>query len=321
LRIRELQNDYYRALEERAGFLEREDLGRLRLRGDDRRSYLHGILTNDIAALAAGEGCYSALLTAQGRMITDMHVYELGDEILITLPRPLAASIRDRLDQYIFTEDVEVVDATETTVQYGVYGPSAAAVGAGLMLTPAVTVVRSSAFGVEGVEVLVLRAQAPEVEAHLATHGVIRVDETTVETLRVEAGIPKFLTDMTTDTIPLEAAIEARAISMTKGCYPGQEVIVRVLHRGGGRVAKKLVGLRFPGGSAVSAPGEKIRSGEREIGAITSSVWSAHLSQPIALGYVHRDFTSPGTAVQVGDSAAEVSALPFYRSASADAAP
>ena len=137
------------------------------------------------------------------------------------------------------------------------------------------------------------------------------VDAATADLVRIEAGIPRFLVDMTTETIPLEAGIEGRAISMTKGCYPGQEVIIRVLHRGGGRVAKKLVGVVFQDGTALPAIGEKVKSGDREIGALTSVVVSPRLSRPIALGYVHRDFVEPGTAVTVGSSAAEIAALPF----------
>lgn len=306
-----VQHDQYQALAERAGFLEREDLGRLRLRGADRRSYLHGILTNDIQGLSAGSSCYAALLTPQGRMITDMHVYELGDETLITLPRSLAPAMRDRLDQYIFSEDAVVDDATEATVQYGVYGPEAATAVGRLALSPAPTVVASRPFGLDGFEVVALRAQAAELDLALRELGVMPVDQETANVFRVEAGIPAFLVDMTADTIPLEAGIEDRAISMTKGCYPGQEVIVRVLHRGGGRVAKKLVGLLLEIGSDVPAAGEKVKSGDREIGAITSAVRSPRLSRVIALAYLHRDFTTPGTMVTAGGSTAEVATLPF----------
>ncbi len=303
--------DDYQALHERAGFLERADLGRLRLRGADRRSYLHGILTNDIEVLAAGAGTYAALLTPQGRMITDMHVYELGGETLVTLPASLAAATRDRLDQFVFSEDVQVEDTTEATVQFGVYGPAAADVVARLSLTPAAVVVASRDFGVDGFEVVALRDQRVELERQLAALGALAVDAATADVVRVEAGLPKFLVDMTSETIPLEAGIEGRAISMTKGCYPGQEVIIRVLHRGGGRVAKKLVGVVFQDGTLLPTTGEKVKSGDREIGALTSVVVSPRLSRPIALGYVHRDFVEPGTAVTVGSSAAEIAALPF----------
>jgi folate-binding protein YgfZ len=303
--------DGYRELKEQAGFIERSELGRLLLRGVDRRTYLHGILTNDIQSLAAGAGCYAALLTPQGRMITDMHVYELGDATLITLPLSLAPAIRDRLDQYIFAEDVQVEDASSGTVQYGLYGPLAEDVVARLTIQPLLGVVRSDEIGLPGFEVIALRGQAPELERLLTEAGARPVDRGVAEIFRVEAGMPRFLVDMNTDTIPLEASIEDRAISMSKGCYPGQEVIVRVLHRGGGRVAKKLVGMVFPAGGAVPAVGEKVKSGEREIGSVTSAVMSPRLARPVALGYVHRDFVAPGTRVSVGEAEAEVSALPF----------
>jgi folate-binding protein YgfZ len=277
----------------------------------DRRTYLHGILTNDIQSLAAGAGCYAALLTPQGRMITDMHVYELGDATLITLPLSLAPANRDRLDPYIFAEDVQVEDASSGTVQYGLYGPLAEDVVARLTIQPLLGVVRSDEIGLPGFEVIALRGQAPELERLLTEAGARPVDRGVAEILRVEAGVPRFLVDMNTDTIPLEASIEDRAISMSKGCYPGQEVIVRVLHRGGGRVAKKLVGMVFPAGGAVPAVGEKVKSGEREIGSVTSAVMSPRLARPVALGYVHRDFVAPGTRVSVGEAEAEVSALPF----------
>jgi len=115
---------------------------------------------------------------------------------------------------------------------------------------------------------------------------------------------------MDEDTIPLEAGIEGRAISLTKGCYVGQEVIIRVLHRGHGRVARKLVGLIVGGGPPVPA-GATVRSADREIGRVTSAAMSPALDRPIALAYLHRDFLQPGTPVSVDDRPAVVSALPF----------
>ena len=118
----------------------------------------------------------------------------------------------------------------------------------------------------------------------------------TLEAARIEASYPVFGVDMTADTIPLEAGIEDRALSLTKGCYVGQEVIIRVLHRGHGRVARRLVRLQVEG----DAPQKdaKVFSGDREVGFITSSAKSPRLGA-IALGYVHRDFVEPGTAVEI----------------------
>jgi folate-binding protein YgfZ len=115
---------------------------------------------------------------------------------------------------------------------------------------------------------------------------------------------------MDEETIPLEAGLEERAISRTKGCYVGQEVIVRVQDRGHGRVARRLVAVTLDASAPVPAAGAGIRTGDREIGRVTSSAWSPALARPVALGYVHRDFAAPGTHVEVEGAAAVVTAVP-----------
>jgi folate-binding protein YgfZ len=139
---------------------------------------------------------------------------------------------------------------------------------------------------------------------------VTALDEETANAIRIESGMPKFHRDMDEDTIPLEAGIESRAISMTKGCYVGQEVIIRVLHRGHGRVARRLVGLVFDQASPL-ARGAIVKSGARDTGKITSAVHSPSLGRPIALAYVQRDFAAPGTVLSVDGALATVTALPF----------
>jgi folate-binding protein YgfZ len=294
-------------------YIRREDRGHLRLTGTDRLSYLHGLLSNDVATLTAGSSRYAALLTAQGRMITDMFVHEVGDAAIIELDRTLAPSIREHLERFVITEDVTVEDATASVVQFGVYGPHAEALVDGLAADAVAASWPSADSGLQGTEVLVAASAVAEVERTLADHGATRIDPRVLEIARIEAGIPKFLVDMDTTTIPLEAGIEDRAISMTKGCYVGQEVIVRVLHRGGGRVAKKLVGLRTA--SPVSRD-DRLWSGEREIGRITSAVESPRFG-PIALGYVQRDFVEPGTELTVQRNGTNVTAVvapvPFVR--------
>jgi folate-binding protein YgfZ len=131
-------------------------------------------------------------------------------------------------------------------------------------------------------------------------------DQPAIDAARIAAGYPVFGLDMTDDTIPLEAGIEERAISFNKGCYVGQEVIIRVLHRGHGRVARKLVALRLDRDGAVN--GSKIAAGDREIGAVTSAAVSPEFGS-IALGYVHRDFTEPGSRVSVAAQAGPIEAV------------
>ena len=288
--------------------------GRLQLTGADRRTYLQGLLTNDIAQLPAGSGCYAAMLNAQGRMLTDMHVFELGDRVLMTLPAVVTSSIREHLDRFIFAEEVHVEDVSQSCAQIGVYGPRAGeALTRAALDVPGAAVVSSDEVGIDGFDVFVDRTSAAVVRDALVRSGAIPATEVDVETVRIERGRARWGADMDTDTIPLEAGIEDRAISRTKGCYVGQEVIVRVLDRGHGRVARRLVGLSFDPSAAVPASGAPITAGGRETGRVTSAVWSPALERPIALGYVHRDFVDPGTPVEIAGAKATVANLPFRR--------
>ena len=321
----------YEAARHAAGLLDRSARGRMVVSGADRATYLQGLLTNDIVALKPGEGCYSAYLTAQGRMIADLYVYELGDVILLTVSGDVKATVLTRLDQFIFSEDVALGDVTDTFAQYAVIGPGAAAVVAGILddvsvdalsalpehgnlrATAAghpVIVVRVTDTGEPGFDLFVERAQGDAVFGRLQAAGAATLDAGTADAVRIESGVPVFHRDMDEETIPLEAGIEGRAISLTKGCYVGQEVIIRVLHRGHGRVARRLVGLQITG-DAVPAAAAVIRSGDREIGHVTSATTSPALGRVIALAYVQRDFVEPGTAVAVEGVPAVVSALPF----------
>lgn len=323
--------DGYDAARRRAAVIDRSGRGRLRLSGADRRTYLHGLLTNDIAVLEAGTGCYAAYLTPQGRMIADVWVYELGDAILLTLDRAVKDEVLEKLDQYVFAEDVQVHDLSDTFTSLAIVGPGAARVVAGvvdeiaerdlaalaehgcLRATAAagpVVILRVTDTGEPGYELVVEAANRGSLETAIAAHGAAAIGPEVAEALRIEAGIPRFMLDMDRETIPLEAGIEARAISMTKGCYVGQEVIVRVLHRGHGRVAEKLVGLTIEG-DEVPPPGTALMLDGRTIGRVTSSVQSPALGCPIALGYVQRDAAEPGTAVTVDGARAVVTERPF----------
>ena len=297
--------------------------------GSDRAAYLQGLLTNDVVALAEGSGCYAAWLSPQGRMLTDMHVLQSSGMILLDVPAGEASAVLARLDQFLFSEDVRIESLVEAMTGVWVHGPKAASViehvvGADLKVglyaawtdyhhdtgtfdgNP-VSVARIDQLGVPGYCVFLARAAEARFVAAAVEAGARVVGAEALDTARIEAGYPLFGVDMTDDTIPLEAGIDQRAISFTKGCFVGQEVVIRVLHRGGGRVVKKLVGLTLSGQAAV---GSKILSGEREIGALTSVATSPRFGV-VALGYVHRDFTVPGTEVQVDGQPARVVGLPM----------
>ena len=315
--------DEYRALHEGAGIRPRDDRGRIALRGADSKAYLHGLLSNDILSLQPGGWCYATLLTAQGRMISDMRVFDLGELILLDLELAVTSTVREHLDRFVITEDVAVQDVTAEWSQIGLYGSRAGAVLTTAADDPSwsapLWVVPGGDLGVAGVDLVVPAASAAATIAALERAGALRVSHSTAEVARIEAGIPKFLVDMDTTTIPLEAGIEDRAISMTKGCYVGQEVIVRVLHRGSGRVAKKLVSLEIDGGEAQRD--DRLFAGEREIGRITSAADSPRAGKRIALGYVQRDFVEPGTRLTVKTAVGDVPAVVTHQGGPSRTAP
>lgn len=309
--------DQYHAAHHSAALVDRSSQGTVALTGTDRAAFLHALLTNDIAGLPAGRGVYAAYLTPQGRMIADMRVIETGKRMLLNVERHLAAPLADRFERLVFSEDVQVKDVTCDLAIIGVHGPSAAwmiqqATGVSVseltnqydnVSAESISIVREDGLGVSGYDVYIPRADAGTVGARLIEAGAVEMSADTAETLRIEAGRPRFGVDMNTDTIPLEAGLEGRAISFTKGCYVGQEVIVRVMHRGHGRVARRLVSLVLPTGD-VPARGDRIQSGGRSVGEITSAAASPKLGAPLALGYVPRDLAAPGTELTVNGSQA-----------------
>jgi len=311
--------------------------GTVRVTGTERASWLQGLLSNDIEALGPGQGCYAAWLTPQGRMLTDAVVLATEDALLVEVPSALFDTVVRQLDQSIFAEDVVLTDVSRTWATLGVHGAAAASVVqqvAGAALDggrvsavaldgwveyqhggdEAMRVVRTFAYGVSG---YVLHVPADDVDlwlSRLRLAGATLVSTAALDFARIEAGRPEFLVDMDADTIPLEAGIEDRAISFTKGCYVGQEVIVRIVHRGGGRVVKKLVGLALDG-DCVPAARAVVSAGRGEIGRVTSAAWSPRLRRSVALAYLHRDFIAPETSVRVScdgaDLAAAVRAFPL----------
>jgi folate-binding protein YgfZ len=261
--------DGYKAVLTNGGVVRRADRGVLAVSGADRGAWLQGLLTNDVESLKEGESRYAAYLTPQGRMISDMNVMAVGERLLLDVPAPLTAPLREKLDGLIFSEDVQIADERGTLTVW--------------------TVIREAEF----IDVI-----AEALPADYASLTEVNLD--TFEVIRIERGVPRFLADMNEDTIPLEAGIEDRAISFTKGCYVGQEVIVRVTHRGGGRVAKKLVRwIADPSAEVVPLPDSRIFSFDRDIGRVTGAAYSPSTNRVVGLGYVHRDFIAAGTDVTV----------------------
>jgi tRNA-modifying protein YgfZ len=321
----------YRTIASGAAWLDRSALGRLRFDGPDAASFLHALVTNDVAGLSAGRGVYAAWLTPQGRMITDLRLLRDEDRVVAEVPEGLASILAQRFDQLIFSEQVRVSDDSETTRQVTVFGEQAAHVISdalddaaisedalsalpvlGHVSTGNLRVVRTDDVALPNYSIRMPVEEWARIETALHNNGAVNDGGTAAvfEALMIEQAHPRFGIDMTTDTIPLEAGLLDRAISTTKGCYVGQEVIVRILHRGGGRVVKQLVKLVCaPGVTAVPEAGTPVLDEGRDVGKVTSAAIGPATELVVALAYVHRDSAETGRRLTL-QSGHEVSVIP-----------
>jgi len=316
----------YAALCESAGILDLSFRGRVCVTGADRMRFLHGQVTNNVKELAVGQGCYAALTTARGKMQSDLNIYCLPDELLLDFEPGYTATVSQRLEKYIIADDAQVV---EVGPQYGLLslqGPKAGSnlTEAGLAVElPAQTfsLIRAAvpAWGeiycmnqprtpAGGFDLFVPTPKLSAAITSLITAannlGGRLCGWQALETVRIEAGIPRFGVDMDETNLPPEAGIETRAISYTKGCYIGQEVIARI--RTYGQVSKTLNTLLLAGGlKTLPQKGDKLFCGEKEAGYITSAVASPALKANIALGYVRREFDEPGAELTLRSAAGE----------------
>lgn len=324
------------ALRATAGVLDLSFRGRLCLTGADRVRLLNGQVTNNVKDLPAGAGCYAALVTAKGKMQSDLNIYNLPNELLLDFEPGLTAEIARRFEKYIIADDVQVVEVEPHYGLLSVQGPRAWSVveklGIGFSL-PAAPLRFSSVndatlgelycmshprTGADGFDLFTptssLGAVADKLIAAVQEAGGRACGWTALEMARIEAGIPRFGVDMDGTNLPPEAGIDARAVSYSKGCYIGQEVIARI--RTYGQVAKALRGLRLAAELKVlPMKGDRLYKGDKEIGYVTSALASPALKTNIALAYVRREGNQPGTELTLrtsdGDSPASIVELPF----------
>ncbi len=311
----------HRALTGSAGLLDLSSRGRLVLLGADRAKTLNGQVTNNVKDLHPGQGCYAVLVNAKAKSLADLYIHALPDELLLDLEPGVAPAVAARLEQFIIAEDAQVVDASPHYGLLGVQGRKADRALEALGIFPSLPtaplnsvtlrhegwgdlyLMRHDRAGAMGFDVFVPNAALAEVwNALLAAvrpFGGRPCGWTALEVARIEAGIPRFGLDFDATHLPPEAGLEARAISYTKGCYSGQEVIARI--RTYGQVARALRGLRLsPSDAPLPASGTALFKEGRAVGSITSCVRSFALGEPIALGYVRRECNGPGNEFVVG---------------------
>ena len=303
----------YGALTERCGLVDRSERGKLALTGGEVREFLHGQVSNDVEALEPGQGCYAAFLTPKGKMLGDLRILNLGDELFLDTERVSLQELFNMIRRYKLGRDVELHKRTVERGLLSLIGPGARAAGGADALGAAEHDNAAGEIGgvpvrlvatAGGVDLICDAQRTDEVKAALAD--VPEVSEAAAEVVRVESGRPRYGLDLDDSVIPQEAALNERAVSFTKGCYVGQETVARLYYRG--KPNRHLRGLRL---SEPAPTGEALRLGEREVGRLGSSVVSP-VHGPIGLAIVRREAV-PGDTVAVGDSGvtATLAELPF----------
>jgi folate-binding protein YgfZ len=304
----------YRQLREECGLLDRSARGKLIFKGPEAAEYLQGQLTNDIEALAPGEGCYAALLDRKGHMQADMRVLRLAeDEILVDTEAEALPVARRHLEMYKVGREVGVEDVTEARALLSLIGPRAAELSGSPPL-PEHTNEEIAVDGIEclavgtalGIDLIAAAGDSERLRHSMADAGAVEVSAEAAEILRIEAGTPRFGAEMDPSTMPAEAGIVEAAVNFEKGCYIGQETVARLHYRG--KPNRHLRGLRL---SAPVAPDAPLRAGEKEVGRVGSSCVSPVFG-PIALAILRRE-AEPGAELAVGEDGvtARVVDLPF----------
>jgi len=264
----------------------------LSIRGADRVSFLQGMLTQDVAGLALGHCAPAALLTPKGGLVAEGEVWRQAEAMFIDLEPGAGERMKAALEAYVIADDVEVSDAT---ADYGVlelWGPRSGTMAAGA----------PTRLGeLEGVRLLVPRAELAATWAAQVKAGAVPVGFAAREAWRVEALWPRLGADMGEGTLPLEVGLD-RAISYTKGCYVGQEVVARTTYRG--HVNWKLGALDL--GPEPVAVGAAVLQQGQEVGRVTSVANSVARGRHLALARLNRKVLVAGTVVEVEGRAAQV---------------
>ena len=289
--------------------------GRIRVSGSEATMFLNGLITNDVKNLPENRWMPAVFPTVQGRLIGAVRVIR-GSEPAFLIDTEIVSheAVLKTISKFTLAGDFKVSDLTAETALLTLQGQGAAEI-LQKVFDPAVsdlpengvverawqnvpvTILRASHTGEDGFDIVIDSSHKAELQNALEAAGAQPIGEDTLEILRVEAGVARFGQDMDETNVVPETNLD-NAVSYTKGCYVGQEIIVRIKHRG--HPAKKLTAMRFESDQQIEA-GAVIRSTEnQEIGRVTSAVISPKRGS-IGLGYVRYEYLAEGTRVVVGD--------------------
>ncbi len=294
--------------------------------------FLNGLITNDMKTLAVNSWMPAVFPNVQGRLLAAVRIIHREDGFLIDTENATLDTVAKLLERFTLAGDFRLTDLASQTAMLSVQGNEAAevilkalsetsanverqgVVTAQLDDESKVNVIRATHTAEDGFDLFVNANEAQALHGTLTKAGARPVGPDALETLRIEAGIPRYGMDMDETNVVTETNLDD-SVSFTKGCYIGQEIIARIRYRG--HVAKKLTGLIFESRVVLESGAKVISSNDKEIGRVTSGTFSPRLNRTVALGYVKYDYLEPGTIVMVVSAEQEfpgtVSELPFVR--------
>ncbi len=299
----------YEALRTRAAWIELSGRGQIKVTGEDRARLLHAMSTNDVNRLEAYQGLYAFFLTAQGRIIADANIYNLGDSLWLDTEPETREKLLEHLDKYIIADDVTLEDETNNWAIVAIEGPGALDVASQLGVDIPQTefaikpweegfAVRVAVTGREGVRIFVPAADKPKLLARLEELGIPQASPEEVNVVRLENGRARYGEDISERYLVQETQILS-AVSFNKGCYLGQEIVERVRSRG--QVHRLLTPVRIRASEAPQ-PGTKLRAADKEAGEITSAVFSPALDEVAALAYLRAEHAGKGSELKLADA-------------------
>jgi folate-binding protein YgfZ len=263
----------------------------LRATGKDARDYLHRMSTQAVNGLAPGQTAYAAFLEAKGHVLGEGHLLGLEDGVLLDLDLLAREAVRVPLERFVIMDEVAFEDLSDTHAVVPLLGPGAAA-GAAALPDGAGLAHRNGRRGVPGLDLVRPLEEAGRVRAALLAAGAAPLDDAALEALRILGGLARFGADVDATRLPMEAGLTRSAIAFDKGCYTGQEVVLRATQRG--QIQKGLVQLALPAGAG---PGAKLLAGGAEVGVVTSAAETPE--GRVGLGYLRRAHWTPGLSLSI----------------------
>ena len=304
------------AFQQGAAWADLSDQGRLRATGADRVRLLHAICSNDLEGLAPGQGTYAFFLNPQGKIQADSRLFVAADHVLVVCESAVRQSLRDHIESYIIMDDVNLEDVSGQLAVTGLAGPHAAGLLSSVGAEPPSSKLQSSSFpaglvrrapvgGHDGFWLETAPGDAPDLRERLERLGAIRASAEARDIARVRRRVPRFGLDFGPDCIPHETQVFS-AVSFTKGCYTGQEIVERVRSRG--RVRRLLVAVELE--SPEAPTDRRVVHDGKAVGSLTSLFpISTDGRKWAGFAMVRRAAAAPGTRVTIGTGAATIAAI------------